>query len=226
MFKLTPQTRKKQAKNPKIAVVTLSGKAYFLIVNELKKREVSFLSLTLNDKIPIDIKAVITTKKEKSKVSHQNILEYAEDGNPAEIVEEAIRLVKGKGTYASLVIGIDPGSNFGVAVLGDKSLIETKNCVSVTETAKVINDILNRIPASHKTIRVGNGAPLITEELLRHLNSLQRDVKFEMISEEGTSQTLGETSHRRGKRDVISAIKIAQRRGRSLPRGKSGEPSH
>lgn len=221
MFKLTPPTRKNQAKNPKIAVVTLSGKAYYLIVNELKKRGASFLSLTLNDKIPIDIKAVITTRKERSRVSHQNTLEYAEDGNPAEIVEEAIRLVKGRGTYESLVIGIDPGSNFGVAVLGDKSLIETKNCISVTETANVINDILNRIPAPHRTIKVGNGAPLITEELLRHLNNLQRDVKFEIVSEEGTSQTLGETSHRRGKRDIISAIKIAQRRGRSLPRSKS-----
>lgn len=221
MFKLTPLTRKNKAENPKIAVVTLSGKAYYLIVNELKKRGVSFLSLTLNDKIPIDIKAVITTRKEKSRVSHQNTLEYAEDGNPAEIVEEAIRLIKGKGTYESLIIGIDPGSNFGVAVLGDRSLIETKNCVSVIETANAIINILDRVPASHRTIRVGNGAPLITEELLRRLNSLQKDVKFEIVSEEGTSRTLGEGSHRRGKRDIISAIKIAQRQGRNLPRSKS-----
>ncbi|MCK4633957.1 hypothetical protein KAT42_03925, partial [Candidatus Bathyarchaeota archaeon] len=119
------------------------------------------------------------------------------------------------------IIGIDPGSNFGVAVLGDKSLIETKNCVSVTETANAIINILNRVPASHRTIRVGNGAPLITEELLRHLNSLQNDVKFEIVSEEGTSKTLGKTSHRRGKRDIISAIKIAQRQGQNLPRSKS-----
>lgn len=217
---MTPRTRKDQAKNPKIAVVTVSGKAYYLIVNELKERGVSFLSLTPNDKIPIDVKVAITTREESSRVTHQNTLEYTEDGNPAGIVEEAIRLVEGRGPYENMVIGIDPGLHFGVAVLGDRTLIETKNCVSVPETVNVIADILNRIPAAHRTIRVGNGAPLITEGLLRHLSSLQRDITFEIVSEEGTSQTLGESSHRRGKKDVISAIRIAQRRGRILPRSE------
>ena len=44
-----------------IAVVTVSGKAYYLILRELKKRKIPFLSLTPKDSIPFNIKVVITT---------------------------------------------------------------------------------------------------------------------------------------------------------------------
>lgn len=205
----------------KVAVATVSGKAYYLLVNELKKRNVSFLSLTPNDTIPIDVKVVITTKKERLQIEHGNVLEYEEDKNPAEVVDEAIRIVKGKRIYERLVVGVDPGQNFGIAVLGDDSILETKNCTSLSETVNTIKDILSRTPAIHITIRIGNGAPSYAEELWHNLNdALPDNITIESVREEGTSQFLGETSHRRGKRDVNAAIKIGQRQGRMLPRRK------
>lgn len=205
----------------KIAVATVSGKVYYLLVNELKKRNVSFLSLTPNDTVPIDVKVVITTKKEHPKITHVNVLEYEEGKNPVEIVDEAIRTVKGKRTYERLIIGVDPGQNFGVAVLGDGNMVETKNCTSLNETANTIKDVLSRTPATHTTIRIGNGAPSYAEELWLRLNEvILGNVVIESVREEGTSQSLGETSNRRGKRDISSAIKIAQRQGRVLPRRK------
>ena len=205
----------------KIAVATVSGKAYYLLVNELKRRNISFLSLTPNDSIPIDVKVVITTKKERPKITHQNVLEYDEDKNPTEVVEEAIRIIKGKKIYERLVVGIDPGQNFGVAVLGDGNILETKNCTSLSETINTVKGFVNRIPAAHATIRIGNGAPSYAEELWHYLNEvLPGNVVIESVREEGTSQSLGETSHRRGKRDVSSAIKIGQRQGQVFPRRK------
>jgi len=130
----------------KIAVATVSGKAYYLLVNELKKRNVSFLSLTPNDTAPIDVKVVITTKKERPKITHENVLEYEEDKDPVEVVDEAIRIAKGKRTYERLVVGVDPGQNFGVAVLGDGNMVETKNCTSLNETVNTIRDVLSRTP--------------------------------------------------------------------------------
>jgi len=203
----------------KIAVATVSGKAYYILVKELKRRNVSFLSLTPDDTIPIDVKLVITTKKERVKITHQNVLEYEETKNPTEIIDEALRIAKGKRTYERLIVGVDPGQNFGVAVLGDRNILETKNCTSLNQTVNTIIDVLNRTPATHKTIRIGNGAPSFAEELWRHLNdALPRNVVIESVREEGTSQSLGETSHRRGERDVSSAIKIGQRQGQVLPR--------
>ena len=45
----------------KVAVATVSGKAYYLIVNELKKANVPFISLTPHEPIPLEIKAVSYT---------------------------------------------------------------------------------------------------------------------------------------------------------------------
>ncbi len=207
---------------PKIVIATVSGKAYYLLVNELKKRNISFLSLTPDDSIPIDVKVVVTTKKERSKIKHEKVLEYDEVENPAEVIDEAIRIVKGKRVYERLVVGVDPGQNFGVAFLGEGNILETKNCITLYETVMTIKDFLSRTPANHITIKIGNGVPTYAEELWRHLNEvLQRNVVIESVKEEGTSQFLGKTSHRRGKRDVSSALKIAQRQGQVLPRRKS-----
>jgi hypothetical protein len=208
----------------KIAVATVSGKAYYLLVNELKKKKVSFLSLTPSDDIPLDVKVVITTKKERSEVTHENVLTYEEDENPAEVVNEAIRMVKGKKSYERLVIGVDPGKNFGVAVLGDGKVLETKSCISLSETVDTIKEVLSRIPATHTIVRIGNGAPSYAEGLWHHLNNaLPANAVIESVREEGTSKLLSENSHRRGIRDVSSAIKIGQRQGKVLPRRKSDD---
>jgi len=208
----------------KIAVTTVSGKAYYLLVNELKQRNISFLSLTPDDTVPVDVKVVITTKRERPKIAHEKVLEYNENENPAVIVDEAIRMVKGKTTYERLVLGVDPGQNFGIAVLEDGKVIETKDCTSLTETVNAIKDILSRTPATHTTIRIGNGVPSYTEELWRHLNDvLPTEIVIESVREEGTSRPIGEASHRRGKRDVSSAIKIAQRQGCVMMRRKTND---
>ncbi len=54
-----------------IAVATISGKAYYLIVSELKKKNIPFLSLTPDESIPTEIKVVITTEKEKRLINHK-----------------------------------------------------------------------------------------------------------------------------------------------------------
>ena len=60
----------------KIAVATVSGKAYYKLVNELKNRDIPFLSLVPGDSIPQSIKVVVTTEKEKPLIDHQRILVY------------------------------------------------------------------------------------------------------------------------------------------------------
>lgn len=210
---------KRQPFKAKIAVATVSGKAYYLLVNELKKRQLPFLSLTPNDKMPVDVKVILTTKKERAKITHPNVLEFREDESPAEVVDEAIRALKGKKVYEKIVIGIDPGQNLGVAVLGDGNILETGNCKGLAEVLEAIEDILRRIPATRRTIRIGDGPPDIAEELWLLLdNILPAHVVVESVKEDGTSQPHGETSNRRDNKDVLSAIKIGQRQGYVLPR--------
>ena len=208
----------------KIAVATVSGKAYYLLVNELKKKNAPFLSLTPDDAMPVDVKVVITTKNERARIRHENVLEYEVDRNPTGVIEEAIRIIKGTRVYEHLVVGVDPGQNFGIAVIGDGNILETKICTSISGTVNSIMNVLSRTPANHTVMRIGNGAPPLTKDLMRELDdALPENIVVESVQEEGTSRLLGQNSHRRGKRDISSAIKIGQRQGREIPRRKNDD---
>jgi hypothetical protein len=203
----------------KIAVATVSGKAYYFIVDELKRKNLLFLSLKPTDPVPFDIKVVITTEKEQHQITHPHVLVYKEDTNPATLVAEAIRIAQGKEGYEKIVIGIDPGKTFGIAVLGDGKVIETANGSDVRETVNIVKDVLKRTPAKAFVVRIGDGAPIYTEDLLRLLDEdLPENVMIEMVSEVGTTRLSTESTHRKTARDVISAIKIAGRFGHQIKR--------
>jgi hypothetical protein len=211
----------------KIAVATVSGKAYYLIVNELKRRNMPFLSLTPNDPIPIEIKVVITTEKEQPLINHEKILVYQDGVEPEALINEALQILQGKEYYEKIVVGVDPGEVFGLAVLADGRTIETGNCFSIEETLNKIQNILKNLaktPVTSISIKVGNGVLEYKEKLLRALdNALPPNVTLESVSEAGTDRFLSENKHRRGLRDIVSAIRIAGRNGQIFPRRKTNE---
>ena len=213
----------------KIAVATVSGKAYYLIVNELKRRNMPFLSLIPTEPIPVEIKVVITTKEEQQKINHDRILIFQEGVGPEALVNEAMQIIQGKEYYEKIVIGVDPGEVFGLAVLADGRVIETENCFSVEETLGKIENILRNLeknPLTGISVKIGDGVPKYKERLLRVLdNALPSNVMLESVSEAGTDRYLNETEHRRGLRDIVSAIRIAGRSGYIFPRRKKDETS-
>jgi len=208
----------------KIAVATVSGKAYYLIVNELKKKNIPFLSLTPNDSIPIEVKVVVTTKEEQYLIHHEKILLYEDGVDPEALVNEALQIIQGKEYYEKIVIGVDPGEVFGLAVLADGKVIKTENCFSIEETLERIKNILQSLEKNPQTVfsvKVGDGVPKYKEKLLRDLdNALPSKVTLESVSEAGTDRYLKEEKHRRGLRDIVSAIKIAGRNGYAFQRRK------
>ncbi len=207
--------------NAKIAVVTVSGRAYYRIVNELKKRGIDFLSLTPRESVPLDVEVVITTASESHMVQHPRILVCEDDSDPAGVVDEAVRTVGGKKHGETIVIGVDPGKTFGVAALSNGDVLETVTCSSVDETVCTVLNILEKLQSANRVVKVGSGAPSITAELLPLLDrELPEDVTIETVNEAGTSRFVGENLHRRGLRDAFSAVKIAERRGQLYPRRK------
>ncbi len=210
-----------------IVVATVSGKAYYLIVSELKRKNVPFLSLIPKDPIPIEIKVVITTEKEQPQINHEKVLIYKEGVEPEALINEALQIIQGKEHYEKIVIGVDPGEIFGLAVLADGKVIETENCFSVEETLNKIKNVLRnieKIPTTSVSVKIGDGVRSYKEKLLRVLDdALPSNVMLESVSEAGTDRYLSETKHRRGLRDIVSAIRIAGRNGHTFPRRKTNE---
>jgi hypothetical protein len=197
----------------KIAVATVSGKAYYKLVNELKSRGLAFISLKPWDSAPLNIDVVITTEKERSLVKHPKVLTYEDSVDSATIIDDAVRLIQGKKNYERVIVGIDPGETSGVAILGDGNVIETFSCSSSEEVVKDILHAFRKIPTSTNIVKVGD-APIYTKELLSLLDdALPENVTIEIVSEAGTSHFTGDTTHRRGIRDMMSAAMIAGRKG-------------
>jgi hypothetical protein len=203
----------------KIAVATVSGRAYYELVKELKRQGLSFLSLKPWDPVPLDIKVVITTRDESHQISHPQILRFEEGSNPESVVDKAILIVQGKQGYEKVVVGVDPGKTYGIAILGDNKILETLTASNIEEASRLVVDRLKRFPAEVRVVRVGNGPPEYTKTLLNSLDeNLPEETLMEIVSEVGTSRLTNKSANRRVLRDAVSAIKIAGRNGRVFSR--------
>jgi hypothetical protein len=206
---------------PKVAVATVRGKAYYLIVNELKQRHIPFISLMPGSQVRTEIRAVITTPEEKHLVSNGRIVVLdPHTTNPEAMGREVIMILQGKEAYDQVTIGIDPGDVMGIAVIADTDIIDTENCESVRETANKIRNTLRTIDLTKTkvTIKIGSGVPIYRDMLDTLDAELPPEVALVIVREEGTNRYTREDSHRRGFRHMASAIRIAGRAGYEHPR--------
>jgi len=201
-----------------IAVATLSGRVYYAVVNELKKRGVPFLSLKPSDPIPVYVKVIVTTIAEKSKIKHRHILTCDATKDVEKIVDKALQIMSGKTVYRRVVIGIDPGKTFGVAVLGDERVLKMLSYSTVRETVNSASEVLEDLRAAKRIVRVGDGAGPYRRSLIQALSKrLPKEVTLETVSEKETTRIAKESvSRRKALLDAASAIGIASRSGRRI----------
>lgn len=196
-----------------IAVATVSGRAYFKIVNKLKDMDITFLSLIPGETVPPWIKVVITTESEKKLISHPRVLIYNAELDPSSIVCEALRIIMSKEIYEDLVIGVDPGKTFGVAVLADGKIIRREESLGMEKAIDLILDEIKKNPSKNQIVRIGRGLRETSEEIARRLEAvLPENIMIEMVDENGTS-TLKDRGFKRKLSDADSAIRIASKKG-------------
>ena len=207
----------------KVAVATVDGKAYFLIVNELKEQNLPFISIVPGETAPAEVKVVITTEKEKPLVKTDKILIFRSEADLESLEGEIKRILQGKEAYEKIIVGIDPGEATGLAVVADGKVIEEGNCYSsqevINSTSKVIRNV--NFQLTSVTVKIGNGVP-IYKDLLEDLDAaLPTQVALEVVGEAGTNRPLKENRHSRKIRHISSAIRIAGRVGYLAPRRKT-----
>ncbi|MEJ5327702.1 MAG: hypothetical protein WHU54_05580 [Candidatus Bathyarchaeia archaeon] len=207
----------------KVAVATVSGKAYFFIVNKLKEKNIPFISLVPGEAVPAEVSVVLTTANEKHRINHRKVLVYDAETEPDIMADEVKKILQGKETYEKIVVGVDPGEVFGVAVIADGKVNETENCFSPYEVTTKIKGIIKAVDLSSTevTIKIGSGMPAY-KELLELLDAaLPLEAVLEVVSEAGTTRSSKEDVHRRCIKDIASAIRIAGRTGHVYPRRKN-----
>lgn len=197
----------------KIAVATVSGRAYYRLVKELKERGLVFLSLVPGETIPSTIKVVVTTEEEKPLIEHPNVVIFHEKDDPKMAIDEAHRLASDKESYQEVSIGVDPGKTFGIAILCDGNVSTTEDGLTLEQTIDTILTALRNNPANSYTVRIGGGVPELAEELEKRIRKgLPDEVGVEVVSEKGTSHG-GIESRGRKLSDADSAVWIARKKG-------------
>ena len=80
----------------KVAVATVQGKAYFLIVNQLREQNIPFISLVPGQSVPAKITLVITTEQEKHLINHGKILVFHGEEELDRLIDEVKDIAFGK----------------------------------------------------------------------------------------------------------------------------------
>ncbi len=205
----------------KVAVATVQGKAYFLVVNALREQGINFISLIPGEPMPSKVKLVITTEEEKDKVNYGKVLLFHGESELEGLMVEVKKRLLGMESCGKIVIGIDPGQAIGLAVLADGKVIEEANCYSNHELVNSILKILRTVNLSvtNVVIKIGNGVPVHKDLLLDLDEALPSEAVLEVVGEAGTNRPL--KMHSRKIRHISSAIRIAGRTGRVFARRKA-----
>jgi hypothetical protein len=196
-----------------VGIYTENFRLYHDLVNTLKNRNISYVSLNSIHHIPRQIKVILTSHAELHEINRKNIIAADAYESIDYAIDKALHLLIGKDIYSHVHIGIDPGEKPGIAVVGDDILIHTTQVSSPELVAKYIKRLLNDYPSSEYVIRIGHGSIL---ERNRIINSLiPFHIPIEIVNESKTSSS--HQTQRIG-RDLKAAYSIALMRGGKVQR--------
>ncbi|WP_232686266.1 hypothetical protein [Halobacterium zhouii] len=207
-----------------IVVATRDFELYHGVVAELRERDVSFTTMEPGDPLPAEATVLVTGSDDVGADSSSGdgdssptdadvpvVVADVDDARRA--VEEA--LVYLRGGDGRTIVGVDPGTRPGVAVMRGGIVVASFQ-VPAEDVADVVVDEVADDP--NAIVRIGDGARLAGARIIDELD----DVRVELVDETGTTPYLG--SGARGMGDVLAAVNIALQSGEELE-GRTIEPT-
>ncbi len=186
-----------------LAIATDNFEFYYEIVEELKQRDIPFVSLSPIDPIPPNVEVVITTEQEAESIDFKNVVAVKEDIRRG--VRKALSMMKGRSSYQEIVVGVDPGTDPGIALVGDGKVLETVHAESPEEVREIIEGFVEGYEFQRMIVRIGHGDKTNRNRTINSLNGLP--VRVEIVNEEGTTKLTDFP-------DLEAAKKIALSRGK------------
>jgi len=98
---------------PVIGIFTEDFHFFYELVRRLKERGEPFVSIGLRGEVPPGVGVVITTAAERKRLYFSDVVT---EKDPERAIDVAKCMLVGGTKYHTIIIGIDPGKNGGVAV--------------------------------------------------------------------------------------------------------------
>lgn len=198
-----------------VGILTEDFRLYHDLVTALKQRDVPFASLSFQDSIPPTVGAILTSPEEAPRIRSRNVV-ACED--VADAIAKALQLLQGRREWREIVVGVDPGAEPGVALLGDGEIIDTRLAASPEAVADIVRSALLAFPSERVRLRVGHGDPTNRNRIINALSPMGLPV--EIVDEKGTTPRVPSPTP-----DADAAVEIARSRGVRAARYYAVEPT-
>jgi len=203
-----------------IGVFTKNFTLYYDLLKILKKRKIAYVSLNSFNNIPSKIGVILTSHNELHDIKSQKVIAADAYDTIDHAVDLAIQLLIGKELYSKVFIGIDPGEQPGIAVVGDDILLQKINVETPENVEKIIKRIIREYPANETMIRIGHGSPIIRNRIINSLIPLE--LPIEIVDE---TKTTPQQQAKKYERDTEAAAAIALIRGGKVQKHLPLEPT-
>lgn len=186
-----------------IVVATADFELYHEVVDRLRERGVAFTTVEPDADLPEETSVVVTAPDDDlaGDVGDADRVTAAA-GEARRAVDEALALLRGG--EGRTVVGVDPGTRPGIAVLSGETVVAAFH-VPLGDAVDAIRQEVT--DAVDPLVRIGDGARLQGGRLVNDLD----DVTVELVDETGTTPYLGTGA--RGMGDVLAAVNIARLEG-------------
>ena len=204
----------------KLGIYTKNFSLYHDIIEALNSRNLHYVSLSSIDNIPNSIGVIITSNNEIHDIKLKKTIAADAYDNINHAIDLAQQLLIGKDLYSKLYIGIDPGENSGIAIVGDDVLLHKTNILSPEEVHIMVKRFLREFPAMETIIRIGHGSRIIRNRIINSLIKLKTPI--EIVDE---TKTTSSKSLSRLEKDSEAAALIALISGEKVKRNFPLKPT-
>ena len=182
----------------RVGVLISDAKLLFELIEALRAEGIPF-ELEDPEAPSRDVEVLLTTDTDKPAGDYSKSIICSLE-TIHRCVKEAKAVLRYKGEIMSLIIGIDPGSTPGIAVLADHLLIDSTAVESPEEVVGLVSDFTKVYPSNQVLVRIGNGDRTVRNRIFNSIWDL--GIPIEIVDESNTST-------KSNQKDIDAAIEIA-----------------
>ncbi|MHA1904733.1 MAG: hypothetical protein ACW968_11760 [Candidatus Thorarchaeota archaeon] len=199
-----------------VAIATRRPKTLYVVVNLLKRLGIDFEICTPEDGKCDSAKVVITTEEETANLDPSRLVIVQRNSDEDHIEIEVMLKLLGVDETKEIVIGVDPGLRFGLALVVNGSVVFSRTLSSPHEAVNLTRKLAvyshQMFPDIRFVIRLGTGSKLYYVLYLRALTNAISGVGVELVNEHHTTKDVAPRGYTT---DQSSAVMIAARTGRT-----------